>query len=169
MKGGSYMRRFNLMAVMLLMTLCFQSSPAWSNRLVDLDDGTVVDTVSSLRWLKNANCTDPAGGIVKATGYLVWDNAQTWSNNLTTGLCGLSDGSAVGDWHLPTIDELRIFTDADWRYYTLNAFGFTNVQANYYWSSSTGVYGIDNLVWAVNMSSGYVDYDLNRPLNFGLI
>ena len=51
------MRRLNLMVMVLLTALLFCSSPAWSlDRFVDLNDGTMLDTVSSLRWLQNANC-----------------------------------------------------------------------------------------------------------------
>lgn len=161
MKGGSYMRRFTLMAVLLLMTLCFQSSPAWSlDRFVDLNDGTVLDTTTSLRWLKNANCTDTVGGIAKTYGYLAWADAQTWSNNLASGLCGLNESSAAGDWHLSSINELQTLVAApdSYRYDTLNAAGFTNVQAGSYWSSSTAV-NFTDIAWVVDMHYGDVGYN----------
>ncbi len=145
------MRRFTLMAVMLFMTLCFNSSQAWSlDRFVDLNDGTVLDTSSSLRWLKNANCDSEQN----------WYGAMSSAANLSSPSCGLTDGSIAGDWHLPTIDELRIFTDAGYRDDTLNAAGFTNVQAVYYWSSSTYAYSAD-YAWIVGMYYGYV-YNVNK-------
>lgn len=141
------MRRFTLMAVMLLMTLCFQSSPAWSlDRFVNLNDGTVLDTVSSLRWLKNANCYS----------YKNWYTAMSSAANLASSSCGLTDGSIAGDWHLPTKEELRIFTDAGYRTNTLDAVGFSDVQT-IYWSSTT--YAIDtNYAWRVAMDESYVYY-----------
>ena len=120
-----------------------------TQRFVDLGDGTMLDAGSKLRWLQNANCTTSAGGIDKTAGTLNWADAQTWSNHLASPACALKDGSATGDWHLPTIDELRIFTDAGYRDNTLDAAGFSNVHAYYYWSSSpdadyaSGVYMVD--------------------------
>lgn len=124
-------------------------------RFIDLGDGTMLDAVSQLRWLKDANCTDSAGGINKTAGTLNWADAQTWSNNLASSACGLSDGSVGGDWQLPTIDELRIFTDAGYRPDTLATAGFTNVQAYLYWSSSTNA-DLAGYAWVVNMGSGFV-------------
>jgi IPT/TIG domain. len=60
-----------------------------------------------------------------------------------------------GDWHLPTIDELRIFTDAGYRPDTLATAGFTNVQAYLYWSSSTSA-DLPGYAWVVNIGSGFV-------------
>jgi len=143
---------------MLLTTLFLNSSSAWSlDRFIDLNDGTVLDTISSLRWLKNANCTDTAGGIAKTGGYLPWAAAQTWSNNLASGLCSLNDSSAAGDWHLPTKDELETLVAApdSYRYDTLNATGFSNVTASFYWSSSTND-DYDGFIWFVDMYQGYL-------------
>lgn len=67
----------------------------------------MTDTGTGLVWLKNANCTDTVGGVAKPDGYLNWNDAATWSNGLSSGACGLSDGSHAGDWRVPTIDELK--------------------------------------------------------------
>ena len=131
---------------MLLMTLCFQSSPAWSlDRFVDLNDGTMLDTVSSLRWLKNANCY----------GQQNWATAISSANSLASPSCGLSDGSMTGDWHLPTIDELSVFVNTVYLGGMLNAAGFNNVQASYYWSSSADS-NVTGSAWGVGMGNGYV-------------
>ena len=51
------MKQFKLMLMVLFSTLLLCSSQAWSlNRFIDLNDGTMLDTSKSLRWLKNANC-----------------------------------------------------------------------------------------------------------------
>ncbi len=130
-------------------------------RFVDLNDGTMLDTNNSLRWLQNANCTDTAGGIAKADGYLYWTDAQAWSSSLASPTCALSDGSKAGDWHLPTIDELQTLVAApdNYRYDTLNAAGFSDVQANY-WSSSTYVFDTFPCAWYVDMGGGFVNYTL---------
>ncbi|MDK9716485.1 MAG: DUF1566 domain-containing protein [Trichlorobacter sp.] len=151
-------RQIKLLVVMLLSMLLLCSGQAWSlDRFIDLNDGTMLDTANSLRWLKNANCTDTAGGITNAGGTLNWADAQTWSNNLASGLCSLNDSSVVGDWHLPTIDELQTLVAApdSYRYDTLNAAGFNNVLDLAYWSSSTDA-SYTGYAWFVYMDVGYV-------------
>lgn len=50
------MKQFKLMLMVLFSTLLLCSS-RWSlNRFIDLNDGTMLDTSKSLKWLKNANC-----------------------------------------------------------------------------------------------------------------
>ncbi len=109
-----------------------------SPRFTDNNNGTVTDNLTGLLWLKNANCF----------GVQPWSAALSSANNLASGSCGLSDGSAAGDWRLPNILELAslptnyISTPAAW----LNGQGFSNVnaQANLYWSSSTYAYATNN-------------------------
>ena len=140
-------RRFTLSLMTLLITLFFSSGAAWSfNRFVDLNDGTMLDTTSSLRWLKDANCF----------GWQHWDTAISNAAGLAAPACGLSDGTVAGDWYLPSIEELRIFTDAGYRNDTLNDAGFSNVQVNAgYWSSSTYASNANN-AWSVSMLTGYL-------------
>ncbi len=63
-----------------------------TNRYVDCGNGTVMDTVTNLLWLKNANCY----------GIQNYANANGAAAGLADGACGLTDGSAAGDWRLPT-------------------------------------------------------------------
>ena len=126
-------------------------SAGWAlPRFIDLNDGTVLDTSSSLRWLKNASCFGDA----------LWNTAISLAANLASPACGLSDGTVAGDWRLPTFEELQTLVAApdSLRYDTLNAGGFFNVQANYYWSSSTFAYSTD-YAWVVRMNNGLVDYN----------
>ena len=89
---------------------------AWpSPRFNNNGNGTVTDNLTGLIWLKNASCTDTAGGIVN-TGFQIWTDALAWSNGLASGVCGLSDGSHLGDWRLPNREELESLID----------FGFPN-------------------------------------------
>lgn len=116
-----------------------QSGAAWpSPRLIDNKNGTVTDNLTGLIWLKDANCSDTAGGIARGGGLLNWQSALTWSNNLANGTCGLSDKSVSGDWRLPNINELRSLIDYS-RYEPALPGGhpFSHVQPIWYWSSTT--------------------------------
>ena len=75
-----------------------QNGIAWPvPRFTDNSDGTVTDNLTGLVWLKNANCD----------GEQNWYDALSFSNMLSSGACGLSDGSVAGDWRLPNIKELQ--------------------------------------------------------------
>jgi hypothetical protein len=107
-------------------------------RFIDNKNGTVTDDLTGLIWLKNANCTDTVGGIVRAGGLLDWQSALTWSNNLANGKCGLSDNSAAGNWRLPNIHELRSLIDYSRHDPALpDDHPFSMVQPVWYWSSTT--------------------------------
>ncbi len=74
-------------------------------RYADNLDGTITDCRTGLIWLKDANCKDSLGGINKSNGTLNWHDAKKWAAALSSGHCGLNDGSDAGDWRLPTITE----------------------------------------------------------------
>ena len=129
-------------------------------RFKDNGDGTVTDYLTGLIWLKNANCVDTVGGIVKPKGSLTWANALTWSNSLASGKCGLSDGSVAGDWRLPSRRDLYSLVDLQYhgsRPAIPVGHPFGNVQVGYYWSSSSYVLYTNN-AWFVNMDGGGVYY-----------
>ncbi|MDK9716482.1 MAG: choice-of-anchor D domain-containing protein [Trichlorobacter sp.] len=151
------MRQFTLMAVMLLMALCLTNTPAWSEgtewRFVDLSDGTVFDTNSNLRWLKNANCF----------GKQNRPNLEIYSNSLAATSCGLNDGSIAGDWHLPNSTELNVFRG----YYAdgLNTYGFVNVQSDRYWSNTRQT--DSGYFWYVDISDYTTDIEFQNYLYYG--
>ncbi len=145
------MRQFKLMVVLLFSILLLCSSQAWSlDRFVDLGDGTVLDTTSHLRWLKNASCYMQQD----------WNNSISLANNLASPTCGLNDGSVAGDWHLPTKDELNtIYSISDTPAVTLNLTFNNTVISSGYWTSSTyeSVY-----VWYAPMQlNNYWSYDVS--------
>ena len=125
-------------------------------RFYDNGNGTVTDNLTGLVWLKNANCTDTMGGVEKGSGNLTWSNALTWSNSLASGACGLTDGSTAGDWRLPNREELESLIDFS-RFNPALPAGhpFSNVQSNYYWSSTTSA-SFTVFAWAVYLWNGYV-------------
>lgn len=94
------MRQLKLMLLVLFSTLLLCNS-ALADRFVNLNDGTMLDTTTNLRWLRDANCYSSYNG-----GGDLWANDVNKANSLATGSCGLTDGSLAGDWHLPTFDEL---------------------------------------------------------------
>jgi Protein of unknown function (DUF1566)/Carboxypeptidase regulatory-like domain len=112
-----------------------------SPRFIDNNNGTIVDTMTGLVWLKKADCIQDT-----------WANALTDVNSLASGKCGLSDGSQAGQWRMPNRNELESLSDraqtnlAQYLDYTyVNKDGsvyqapiFTNyVESQYYWTSTT--------------------------------
>jgi len=69
------------------------------NRYADMGDGTILDCNTDLLWLKDSSCSPDFDSETYA-------NAVTAVSTLADGACGLSDGSAAGDWRLPTMVEL---------------------------------------------------------------
>lgn len=116
-----------------------QAGAAWpSPRFTDNKNGTVTDNLTGLIWLKDANCTETSGGIVRNSGLLNWQSALTWSNKLANGKCGLSDNSVAGDWRLPNVNEMRSLVDYSRHDPALpSGHPFSNVQSVWYWSSTT--------------------------------
>lgn len=127
------------------------SPPAAAFR--DNGDGTVTvtDDLGEATWLKNANCTDSAGGVERASGSLPWSDAMQWSSGLAAGACGLRDGSQAGAWQLPTqVQLMHLEVELP------SGSPFQGVQSGDYWSSWT--YWTDQ-AGAVDMYSGdYFNY-----------
>ena len=125
-----------------------------ANRFTDNDNGTITDRRTGLIWLKNANCAETIGGVDKSDGVLALANARTWIAALDNGYCGLSDGSTASQWRLPKRKELRSLID----YRASNpalppGHPFTDVQSNYYWSSTTFSPSTGG-AWGVNLANG---------------
>ena len=76
------------------------SKPLTSPRMIDNGDGTLYDTVTGLTWLKKADCISAS-----------WTDAITAANNLASGQCGLTDGSAAGQWRMPNRFEMLSLAD----------------------------------------------------------
>ena len=112
----------------------------------------VTDNLTGLMWTEDANAPGPS-----ACGSGIY---MTWQSALDYVKC-LNNNNYLGysDWHLPNINELESLINANepnqatW----LNTQGFSNVQADYYWSSSTYASFTSN-AWVVYMSYGYVSH-----------
>jgi hypothetical protein len=128
---------------------------AVSNRFTDNGNGTVTDNLTSLIWLRNANCF----------GAQAWTQALSSANALTSSACSLTDGSAAGNWRLPNLNELESLIDASNSNPALpTVHPFTNVQSLSYWSSTTYadntafawyVYMIDGVVYSLSKGNSY--------------
>jgi len=108
----------------------YQTGVSSSPRFTANGDGTVSDNLTGLIWLQDANCF----------GARIWTNALSDANSLASGSCGLTDGSAPGDWRLPNINELLSLVDWSQSNPSLPpGHPFLGVQADRYWSSTAFV------------------------------
>lgn len=96
-------------------------------RFTDLGDGTVRDNTTGLIWLKEADCL----------GYASWEQALLIAAALGEGQCGLTDGTAAGDWRLPTIGEWEALVDTN---YSLPA--LSNTAGSDQWSEGDAFIGV---------------------------
>jgi hypothetical protein len=112
-----------------------------SRRYFDCGNGTVTDSVTGLIWLKDPNC------LMSAT----WDDAKKKVASLKNGDCMLTDGSAPGDWRLPTNTEWEAtmvpakslmcsyptLTDDEGKACIKGGkSSFTDLESDYYWSNT---------------------------------
>jgi hypothetical protein len=128
-----------------------------SPRFTDNSNGTVTDNLTGLIWLKDANCSGARG----------WTNALSYCNSLAHGSCSLTDESSAGDWRLPHCKELVSLLDLAYNSPALadtagtskwsSGDAFTNVQLNYYWSSTTYA-GDTDYAWFIRLTDGDVHY-----------
>ena len=122
----------------------YQTGVLVSPRFTDNLDGTVTDNLTGLRWLKNANCF----------GHQYWTDALTMSNTLSSGSCGLTDGSAAGDWRLPNIKELQSLIDYGQANPALTSGHPIVGVSTGYWSSTS--VADPRYAWWVSLQSGFV-------------
>jgi len=124
----------------------------WPNPRFTVSGDCVTDNLTGLIWVKSPDST-----------LRTWNGAVSHANGLD--LCGYTD------WRLPNINELRSLVHSgyneescgvascvymsDW----LNSKGFSNVQSDFYWSSTTDAVSTGG-AWFVSMWYGGVNgYD----------
>ena len=118
----------------------FSYPPPTTPRFTDNGDDTVTDTHTGLMWTKDANLY----------GTENWWNATSYCWDLT-----LANHS---DWSLPYISELNTLIDETQVDPALPPDNpFTNVQSDFYWSSTTNAY-LTSLAWGVHLGDGSVGY-----------
>jgi hypothetical protein len=136
-----------------------------SPRFTDNGDGTVTDNLTGLIWLQDTACTDLPG--LSGSDSAAWETALWAVDSLASGTCSLTDGSAAGDWRLPTINELQSLSNYEWDQPTLsNAVGdaqwtdgdpFVNHMLASFWSSTTRPGSTDNAMF-FRFNFGTIDY-----------
>ena len=92
-------------------------------RFVDNGDGTMVDTMTGLHWLKKADCVEDS-----------WESAVAAVKALASGTCGLTDGSRPGDWRMPNRNEMQSLADR------MNGNEADFMNATYVWKSDAALY-----------------------------
>ena len=120
-----------------------QNSFTCSGGFTDNGNGTVTDNLTGLIWLKAANCLT----------FRTWAQALSDANGLTSGSCGLTDGSSAGDWRVPNINELRSLFNPTSPYVPAGH-PFTGA-SGLYWSSTTDASCLGE-AWIVTLAIGYV-------------
>lgn len=131
--------------------------PDWTGvRFTNNGDGTATDNLTSLIWLRNANCTTFFPGDNTGQNNRSWNGSLTASNSLANGYCGLSDGSNAGDWRLPNINELHSLIDSTQTDPALPVgHHFFGIQTDPYWSSTGDSCGLKDCYWTVRLSDDY--------------
>jgi hypothetical protein len=129
------------------------------------DANCIIDNLTGLEWIKTPSSTPYAwrAGNVGSYTYPAQAAVDAYNANVTCG---------HNDWYLPTINDLSSllndgFIDGVNNYQSewLNSQGFSNVQANNYWSSST--YASDtNGAWVVHFNYGNVAARLKNTNGF---
>lgn len=138
----------------------YRKGVAWPNpRFVDNGNGTVTDNLTGLIWLKNANCF----------GVKIWNQALSDCSGLTSGSCGLTDGSNAGDWRLPNRKELESLLDLGQLNPSLpSGHPFINVPSDfsdYYWSSTTNNNDTAS-AWTIHIGRGHVGYGYKNNYSY---
>lgn len=98
--------------------------------------GCVTDPLTGLMWVQAPSTTASN-----------WDTALSYANNLV--FCGYSD------WRLPNMNELESISNSDAGAGYLNARGFSNIQAGYYWSSTAWLLAGSNDTAMAFLFNGY--------------
>lgn len=128
-------------------------------RFTDNGNGSVTDNLTGLIWLKDTHCY---------AGTQSWDTALNNAKILSSGRCGLTDGSKAGDWRLPNVTELESLIDlANYNpalptghpfVITPIISGSTSFIPDYYWTSTTDALD-PSFAWLVNIYSGIISRD----------
>jgi hypothetical protein len=140
----SFFNHFKLVTTTMFAILMFfpVMPQVASAQFTDNGDGTVTDSRNGTIWLKDASCF----------GMKNWEDGKNAALALHNGQCGLTDGSAPGDWHVATLKEFQGSEDG---FYALindntpnNVEPFVNIKSYWYWTGTeTGAEAWAFRVW----------------------
>lgn len=116
-----------------------QSGFTWPvPRFIDNADGTITDELTGLMWLNNGNIMisqHPAYDTEDTVndGKVTWQTALNYVNQLN-----IENHSGYNDWRLPNFNELfSIYNHGVVNWTWLSSFGFSGVNTQNHWSSTT--------------------------------
>jgi len=129
-------------------------------RWCDQEDGTVLDMATGLVWLKKADW----GGLkpwrngssdCSAPSYICYFDAHSQAGTLMAGSpnAGLSDGSVLGEWRMPTAVEVLSLTVAPESVSSGEMRAFTGVTDDWYWTSTSDL-GSQSDAYVINLNTG---------------
>ncbi|MHB8895043.1 MAG: Lcl domain-containing protein [Candidatus Geothermincolia bacterium] len=122
-------------------------------RFIENSDGTITDNLTGLMWLKDAAC------IGHPTWQAALDAIAAFNANPAAAICD-SYTASYTDWRLANVNEQEsLFNAAEgslagWLYG--NGYLFSNVQAYYYWSSTSRVQNSSSATWVFGLHNGAV-------------
>jgi hypothetical protein len=114
-------------------------------RFTDNGDGTVTDACTGLEWQKDTADVSGNGSVEWPDDGVTWQEALNYCENLTF--------AEHTDWRLPNVRELQSIVD--YGRYDPSIDPVFGAVSDYYWSSSTYVYGT-YYAWYVFFGNGFV-------------
>jgi len=128
-----------------------QAGAEWPEPRFTVNGDVVTDNLTGLMWTKNANLLN---------GYRTWQQALDYIKGMNNGAYYPNFGYT--DWRLPNREELHSLIDfSQYNPALPSGHPFTNVQDDFYWSSTTYTYTTEN-TWVVMMYDGNVVNYINK-------
>lgn len=130
-------------------------------RFVPLNDGTIVDRLSGLNWLQDANCTLSAGGTwqsaISSVSSVLLD--PQFFANCATYTKEVKDK----DWRIPNINELKSLLDYGKASPALSTGQPFNIATDKpFWTSTSSNGSANTNAWAVSFQSGKIIPELSK-------